>query len=65
MLSEKLDRSTEALTHYTLASNMCPNRLRPLYLLMKLCDKPVKIPSGETARMKREAEDYMKSRMNY
>lgn len=71
MVSEKLGKATEAISHYSLASDMCPNRLRPLYLLMKLydgygmpdkalcyammlCDKPVKIPSGETARIKKE-----------
>lgn len=82
MLSEKLCRDTEAVSHYKLASNMCPNRLRPLYLLMKLydrsgmpdkalcyakrlCYKPIKIPSDEIARIKRDAEEYMKSQMNY
>ena len=81
MLSEKLCRDTEAVSHYTLASNMCPNRFRPLYLLMKfyersgipgitfyyakkLYDKPIKISSGEVIRIKKEAEDYIKSQMN-
>ena len=78
MVSEQLGKATEAISHYSLASDMCPNRLRPFYLLMKLYDesgipdkalyyakmlhdKPVKISSGESARIKKEAEDYMKS----
>ena len=38
-LSDKLGMFDEAISHYTLASDMCPNRFKPLYFLMQLYDK--------------------------
>lgn len=47
MISEKLSQPETAVSHYTRAMYMCPNRFRPLYCLMVLYDR-----EGNTAQAK-------------